>query len=192
MPTWKLVLLRTAGFGGGFALVLSAVIGGWVWYSGRPKAPKPWNKQAITAEYDYARPSGEKDYLTFHYILQNNTDFDYRVDSSSEIQITGRLKQEKGYSAFSNQYVTTEYPVFVPAKNRVWVSLSIPYPYPVKEKEKPTDDERKEFTTAVAKYIADKISNLDGFVWFDTRNRYQIDFPGGWEARAKQASAKNK
>jgi hypothetical protein len=190
MPTWKRVLLRSAGLGGGFAIVLCAIVGTWVWYSGRPKPPKPWDKRAITAEYDFVRPNGDKDYLTFHYILQNNTDFDYRVDSDNEIQISGRLKQEKGYSTFADRYVTTEYPIFVPAKNRVWVSLTIPYPYPVKEKEKPTDDERKQFTTAVAKYVVDEMGNLGGFVLFDTRNRYEIDFPAGWGERAKQAAVK--
>jgi len=98
----------------------------------------------------------------------------------------GKLKQEKGLIAFANHYVTTEYPVFVPAKNRVWISLIIPYPYPVKEKDKPNLEERKQFTTEVAKYLTNEMGNLDGFVLFDTANRYEIDFPNGWAERAKQ------
>ncbi len=189
MPLWKKILLHSIGIGAGIAVTLSIIIGGWVWYSGRPKPPKPWNRQAITAEYDFVRPEGDKNNLTFHYILQNNTAFDYRVDSDAEIEITGRLKQEKGFSQFANHYVTVEYPIFVPAGSRVWLALNIPYPYPVKEKEEPTTDERRQFTTDVAKYVADKMGNLDGFVLFDTSNRYEIDFSNGWEQRAKEGAS---
>ena len=190
MQIWKAALLRSAGFGAGFAIVLCTVAGSWYWYMSRPKPPKPWNKAAITAEYDYVHPDGEKNNLTFHYILQNNTDTDYRVDSDGGIEITGKLKQEKGLSAFARHYVTTEYPVFVPARNRVWISLNIPYPYPVKEKDKPSLEERKQFTTEVAKYVTNEMGNLDGFVLFDTLNRFEIDFPNGWEERAKQTAVK--
>jgi hypothetical protein len=186
MPTWKILLLRSAGFGAGFAIVLCAVAGTWFRYTSRPKPPKPWNKTAITAEYDYVRPGGEKDYLAFSYLLQNNTDFDYRVESDSGVEITGRLKKEKGFSTFADHYVTADYPIFVPARTRVRVSLRVPYPYPIMEKINPSEDERKQYTTDVAQYVTDEMRNLGGFVLFDTANRYEIDFPGGWEERAKQ------
>jgi hypothetical protein len=190
MPTWKLIFLRSAGFGTGFAIALCAIAGSLFWYNGRPKPPKPWNKQAITAEYDFVRPAGDKDNLTFHYVLQNNTDLDYRVDSDVGIEITGRLRKEKGLRQFASHYETTEYPIFVPAKNRVRMSIIIPYPYPIKEKDKPTRDEQKQYTTNVAKYVTDEMGNLDGFVLFDTLNRYEIDFPNGWEQHATQSSPK--
>jgi len=189
MPTWKTIVLRSFGFGAGFALALCAVAGFWLWYSGRPKPQKPWNKQAITAEYDYVRPEGDKDNLAFNYVLENNTNSDYRVDSDSGVEITGELKQENEFSQFGRRYITTEFPIFVPAKSRVRISLSIPYTYPIKEKDDPTLDERKKYTTDVAKYVMDKMGNLNGFVIFDTSNRYEIDFPNGWEERAKQTPA---
>jgi hypothetical protein len=188
MQTWKIVLLRSVGFGAGFAVVLCAVAGTWFRYAARPKPPKPWNKTAITAEYGYVRPEGEKGYLAFNYVLQNNTDFDYRVESDSGIEITGRLKSEKGFSTFADRYVTADYPIFLPAKSRVRVSLNIPYAYPIKEKDKPNEEESKQYTTAVAKYVTDEMGNLGGFVLFDTVSRYEIDFPGGWEERAKQTA----
>jgi hypothetical protein len=169
---------------------MCAVAGTWFWYAARPKPPKPWNKTAITAEYDYVRPEGEKDYLAFYYLLQNNADFDYHVESDSGVEITGGLKKEKGFSTFADHYVTADYPIFVPARTRVRVSLRVPYPYPIKEKNNPSEDERKQYTTAVAQYVTDEMRNLGGFVLFDTANRYEIDFPGGWEERAKQTAVK--
>jgi hypothetical protein len=70
------------------------------------------------------------------------------------------------------------------------MSIIIPYPYPIKEKDKPTRDEQKQYTTNVAKYVTDEMGNLDGFVLFDTLNRYEIDFPNGWEQHATQSSPK--
>lgn len=180
--------MKGFGFGAGFALTLSLITGLWVWRENRPKPPKPWNKQAITAEYNGVIPEGDKDFLAFYYTLQNNTEADYRVESDAGIDITGRLKQEKGFSQFGPRYVTTQYPIFVPAKSRVRFSLSIPYPYPIKEKEDSTTDEQKQYRTEVAKYVTDKMTNLDGFALFDMSNRYEIDFPNGWEQRAKQTT----
>jgi hypothetical protein len=189
MPSWKTVFLRGAGFGAGFAVALSSIAVFCIWYNERPKPPKPWNKKAIAAEYDFIGPAGGENDLAFHYVLQNNTDFDYRIDSDAGIEITSKLKKENGFSLFANRYVTTDYPIFVPARSRVWIALNIPYPYPVREKENPTPDERKEFATGVAKYVTDEFSNLDGFALFDIQNRYEIDFPNGWEARAKETPA---
>lgn len=177
------------GFGAGFALVVCAVIGGCAWYSARPK---PWDKTAITAEYDNVLPQGEDNDLTFNYVLQNNTTVDYRQQLEGAIDLTGKLKDKKEFSQFSGHYVTTEFPIFVPAKSRVRCSLKIPYPYPVKEKNNPTTDESKQYSTEVAKYVVEEMGNLDGFVLFDSANRYQINFPSGWEQRAKQTSSAQK
>jgi hypothetical protein len=189
MSTWKSILLKAFGFGAGFALTLSLIGGLWAWRDSWPKPPKPWNKQAITAEYDYVLPEGDKDNLVFRYILQNNTDFDYRVDSDAGINIANKMKRENGLGTFASHYITSEYPIFVPAKSRASVSLRIPYPYPIKEKEDPTSDERKQYRTDVAQFVTHKLSNLDGFALFDTSNRFEIDFPNGWEQLAKQGSA---
>jgi hypothetical protein len=190
MKPWKNILIRSAGFGGGFALVFGAIIGLVMWHTNRPKAPKPWDKHAISAEYDYVRPEGEKDDLRFNYVLQNNTDLDYRAESDAGIDITGKLKAEKEFSEFAGHYVTTEYPIFIPARSRVRCFLQIPYPYPVKEKSNSSVDERQQYTTEVAKYVTEQLGNLDGFVLFDSDKRYEIDFPSGWEQRAKEGSAK--
>jgi hypothetical protein len=192
MSKWKLVFLRGVGFGVGFALMVCGIGGSWLWYKSRPRPQAPWNKQAIVAEFDYVRPQGENNNLTFHYVLQNNTDSDYRIDSEADAEITARLKKEKGFSSFANKYVKIDYPIFVPAKSRLWVSLNVPYPYPIKEKINPTEDEDKQYGTDVAKYVTTKTGNLDGFVLFDTLNRYEIDFPGGWEQRAAESSSNDR
>jgi hypothetical protein len=192
MQLWKSVFLRSAGFGVGFAITISCIAGFWFWNNERPKPAKPWNKSAIIAEYDYIDPEGEKDYLVFHYVLQNDTDSDYRIESDTGVQITIKMKKEKGFGAFSSpEFTTTNFPVFVPAKSRVWIALTIPYPYSVKLKEKANSEERKLYQTGVTKFVSEELPNLDGFVLFDNTNRYEIDFPNGWEQRTKQTSLTN-
>jgi hypothetical protein len=46
-----------------------------------------------------------------------------------------------------------KYPIFVPAKSRVRVSLDIRASYPVTEKSYPSEEEQKQYTTEVAKYV---------------------------------------
>ena len=44
---WKIILLRSAGFGGGFAIVAALLLGGIIRWSDRPK---PWSERAVTAK----------------------------------------------------------------------------------------------------------------------------------------------
>jgi len=66
------ILLRSAGVGAGFAITLCVVVGVSIWYSDRPKPPKPWNKQAITAEYNNVSTAGDENFFCVQYTLQNN------------------------------------------------------------------------------------------------------------------------
>jgi hypothetical protein len=51
MQPWKNILLRAAGFGGGFAIVAAIIIRTAEWWSGRPAKPKPMNAHAIVGTY---------------------------------------------------------------------------------------------------------------------------------------------
>src|SRR5438094_9576992 len=78
MATWKLVLLKAAGYAGGVILALSVVVGSIVWYTSRPVKPKPWNRDSIVASYYRVTESDESNAkLEFEYILDNKTDRDY-------------------------------------------------------------------------------------------------------------------
>jgi hypothetical protein len=192
VPLWKKILLRSLGFGAGFALLLCAVVGTWVWYRNRPEPPKPWNKQAITAEYELLSTRGDENHVVFVYALQNNTDEDFRLDSDVGINLTARLQEQKELAQFSQTYFSLEYPVFVPARNRVRLFIESKYKYPIKEEEGATKEDRKQYRNALAKLVIDKWSNLNGFAVFDTIHRYEIDFPTGWEKVEKEASADKK
>lgn len=186
VPLWKKILLRSVGVGAGFAITLCIVVGFFVWYRERPKPPKPWSKQAITAEYDYVSTDDENK-IFFYYTVQNNTEADYQLESNTQVEMAVRLKAEKAFES-SRKIVTLEYPVFIPAKGRVRLKVKIPYTYPGHDKQG-TSDELHDHNSKVAQYFAKEATNLDGFVLFDTMNKYEIDFPSGWE-QAKESKKK--
>jgi hypothetical protein len=157
-------------------MVLCLVAGFVVWYHDRPSPPKPWSKQAVTAEYDYASTDDDNK-IFFYYTVQNNTESDYRLDSDVQVELSARLKQEKALDS-SGKIVTLDYPVFIPPKGRVRLKVKIPYTYPDHDKES-TDDELHEHNRKVAQFLAKEATNLDGFVLYDTANKYEIDFPSG-------------
>ncbi len=177
------------GIGWGFATAvgLALLVGGFLWYQSRPKSPKPpkaWDTAAIKADYDSTNTEGDKNTVVFYYTLENTTDFDYRIEDAQSVLMSATLMKQKNFSPFGeNERI--DYPIFVPAKKRVRFRIHLGYPCPVKEKENADLEERRKHRKAVEKYVADELTNLDGFDFLDEANRYEIVFPAGWK-RAKQ------
>ena len=89
---WKKWLIKSAGFGAGFALTLGAVAGVAAWYVFRPKPPKPpspWNRTAIRAEFVKAEPDRQANAMNLVYILTNTADDDYTIDRVEEVRTAG-------------------------------------------------------------------------------------------------------
>lgn len=182
---WKRLFLIGAGWGVGTAVGLAGVIGCFIWYQGRPKPPKPWNRSAIIAEYDYVDTEGDKNTIIFYYTLENTTDFDYHLESGTNVGMNAMLHKQHSLSPFTESE-SVNYPISVPAKKRVRFPIHIGYPYP--EKEKPDDDleERRRYRAGLETYIAKELANLDGFDLLDETNRYEIVLPGGWKKAKPQ------
>jgi len=51
---WKVLFIKAAGFGAGFAVVLLVFAGTSIWYTSRPPKQKPWNTNALIAEYRFS------------------------------------------------------------------------------------------------------------------------------------------
>jgi hypothetical protein len=181
MPSWKRIVIISVSAGAGFALMLALIAGAALWYSSRP--PRPWNASAIKATYDHIDTEGDKRMIVFYYILENVTATDYKVENGSNTVVAARLKRQNSLSVVRDEgWGKIDYPLFVPAKQRVLVAIHLAYPFYGKE-EPNTDasfEDRRDYRIAVAGYVSKKMTNLDGFVLFDKANRYQINFPKGW------------
>lgn len=178
MASWKRTVVVSLCVGIGAAVTLSAIIASWLWYQSQPR---PWDKRAIEATFDYIDTEGAENNLAFHYVLENTTSTDYELSEGSAAVIMARLKRQESLSR-NDDFVIVDYPIFIPVGQRLsfTIQLKYPYTYAKRLKRNATADERKEFREELATYIETEITNLDGFVLFDRTHRYQIIFPKGW------------
>ncbi len=169
--------LRATGIGLGFAAVAAAIGGGLFWWHLRPRT---WDAAAVTASFDSVDIEGEKQTLVFFYTVENHTDRDYKLEGGSSATIAARLKEQGSLSPDpGGEFLSAEFPLFVPAHEKVLYRLHLGYPYR-SEKPLPPDRDRKTRRAAVAIYVAGEFTNLDGFVLLDEMHRYKILFPKGW------------
>lgn len=178
--SWKITTLRFAAFGAGFAMMLSVIAGGVVLYNRVLKPEKPWNQNAIRAIATGSVYSVESDRLVgdFRYSLQNTTDKDYKPPSDSRLML--RLAQDMSYRDAPN--MTWEHNLYIPAGQKVNVSIMLPIMYSdFNFSQQKANDEKQ-----LSAFVDRRLAELDGFVLFDAANRYKVDFPNGWpEAAAR-------
>ena len=181
MSTLKHWIITGASFGAGLAITLALIIGGYLWYSSKPKPPKPWDTKAITATYDRVDTEGDNNTIVFYYILQNNTDYDYHIVDASNVTLMDKLEKQKSLSwGKSDQFLKFDYPLLLPAKQRLRFAIHLDYPYNKKIKAEATKDEIEKYRKALSGFLKEETPNLNGFAMFDELNRYQIDFPREW------------
>lgn len=197
MSLWKRIFLRAAGFGAGAVLTAAVCLGLFVWYKSRPAKPKPWNRSAIAAQFYRVSTGSEGDSkLEFEYILENETDRDYHLQSYETPRIAGKVHDTNSLVGFDDQdEFSLKLPIFVPAHQKTRISLTLPsygFSSPVHLSNSSSDDERRKYYAAVAAHVTQRMSNLDGFVVFDESLRYQIDLPNGWKKEFEENEKKSK
>ena len=162
------------------ALALTAVI---LYARSGGTASQPWNSSAITATYVGAQlrqtDSGNAA-LYLAYEVQNHTDSDYRLADGPQALVMTRLRADSSLS--SQQQVRLSYPTFLPARQRARVALEIlaPLGWPA-ENDAAYQDKLRDF-------VNQRLVDAQSFVLFDQTDRFQIEFPSGWQ-ELKLASA---
>jgi len=160
--------------GAGFALMLSLVAGGIVWYTSRPKPLKPWDTNAIIAkETPGFSVSDDGSKIEFQYTLENTTSSDYRINSDSAIKVLLRTKTGT-LSPDLSKWASAKYPLFIPAKQKAFFDLCISLGGIPQRNAHESD---AEFHERLRSYLENYLVRTDGFVIFEDSNRYQIDLP---------------
>lgn len=192
MVGWKKLVLTAAGFGGGFALVTASIVGLSLWYHGRPAKLKPLDAKAIVGTYQYPDISGEFegpngiriDTIVIYYTLENTTDIDYHMPPQEQLEVDGRLKAEKSLTLpltsdrGSSLLKLDKEQVFIPAKQRRWFTVHLNN-WVVPKRFGPSQEYNKR-RKLIEDYMKKEFYDFDGFVVFDSTNRYEIDLPSGW------------
>ncbi len=139
-------------------------------------APKPWNSSAITASYVGAQlrqlDSGNAA-LYLAYEVTNHTDSDYRLADGPGALVMGRLRADGSLS--SQQPVRLSYPTFLPARQRARVALEVPsaFGWP--------DESDTAYQDKLRDFVNQKLMDVQAFVLFDQADRFEIEFPSGWQ-----------
>jgi hypothetical protein len=172
---WKRLAIISLFGGAGFALMSGLILWGVVWYSSRPTPPKPWNTTAIVAKNSPGfSVSDDGKMIEFTYALENAGRSDYRIDSASDIEILGRLKDGTLSEPLPDTVRRLDLPVFVPAGQRAVISLSVAFAnMPTRD----SADTDAAFHERIRGYLRENADNVGGFVIFDSTNRYEIDLP---------------
>ena len=137
---------------------------------------KTWNSGAITATYvgtQLRQLDSGNAALYLAYEVQNHTDSDYRLADGSQALVMTRLRADGSLS--SQQQVKLSYPTFLPARQRARVALEIlsPFSWPGE-----TD---AAFQDKLRDFVNQRLADAQSFVLFDQPDRFQIEFPSGWQ-----------
>ena len=168
------------------AFLLALVLTAAILYARRSgSTPKPWKSSAITASYVGAQlrelDSGNATvYLA--YEVQNHTDSDYQLADGPRALVMSRLRTDGSLS--SQEQVRLSYPTFLPARQRARVALEIPSSFSW-----PADNDPA-FQDKLRDLVNQKLTEVQAFVLFDQADRFEIEFPSGWqELETASASA---
>jgi hypothetical protein len=171
MQPWKKILLRAAGFGGGFAIVAAIILGTIMWWTNRPVKPKPMNAYVITGKFSgmTIQVREETMYLTVTYGLHNTTDRDYMLPSQGELMVVN--PENKGLDTFAG--IMWDSTSRIPPGQTVNLKFDVPYPLSL------YNTKAAELTDfkALVKFTQKRLKEIDGFKSFDYSERYEIDLP---------------
>ncbi|HLF86449.1 MAG TPA: hypothetical protein VI584_05150 [Nitrospiria bacterium] len=175
---WQKILLRSIGFGAGFAVTIGLIAVVFVWHTSRPRPAVPWNQKAITAQFDglYAE-IGDRVVANFRYTVLNNTEKDYYFPANKE-DVFKVLAKGQGLS--HDDTLKWDAGIYIPVRQKVNVSFKLDFDYTQEYPMEERDNKEK-----LNKFIKRQAEGLDGFVILDPVNRYEIRFPGGWQGLDK-------
>jgi hypothetical protein len=196
----RIILISTCA-GVGFATVLGAILWAYSAYRARPDEPKGWNRDAMIASFDEVQFNGRFNVMTskwegdkfpyprivFDYIIENKTDSDYWFQSATPnfvlmVRLKGSERQEETLLKVAS--LNTDFPNFVPAHGRAHSQIYFAEDFYSSELGKSLGEFNPFDQFFVAeppeKFVAHRWTNLNGFVAYDSRSRYQINFPRAW------------
>jgi hypothetical protein len=186
MQSWKRILIRSLGFGAGFAFVAGLLLATAVWWQQRPKS---WSSKAVTAKIGELALTqrGEEVDMHFQYALANNTKDDYRLPEAPNGTLMRTLKASQSIAKVDD---FTWPGVMVPSHQTVSATFEVVYrfsDYGTSAAEVyGSNNPQREVTSNLTKFVNQRLKDFpDGFVFLDERNKYRIELPSDWQGMVK-------
>lgn len=155
--------------------MLSLIVGVAIWYTSRPTPPKPWNSGALVVVGSPSfRVSDDGKYVRFTYEVANTTDFDYQLESDSQVKFAAKYKDGALSRPVPEERKPLELPVFIPAKTKADLTIKVEL---LGISQRSLSDSDELYHERLRSYLEEQGPKLAEFVIFDDRNRYEIDLP---------------
>jgi hypothetical protein len=184
---WKkwVVIGGTSGAAFGLLFGLVFVFFGAGWHLARAHASKPWDANAIKANYvgtQLRQVDPNNAALVVSYNVQNETDLDFQLTDSAGLVIMSRLRADGSLS--SEEKIQLSYPTFLPAHQRARLALEVLHPFDWPADSDPARQEK------IKEFVNQRLAGVQEFVLFDESDRFQIAFPKGWQDLQLVSAAK--
>jgi hypothetical protein len=140
-------------------VIVLAAVAGTFRYALRPRV---WNQRAIRATLETVVPV--HDQLSFLYLLENQTDSDYRIGDDGDTQIRARSKSTGRALPNLRGRVFGEFPLILPARTKTHFALLVTAGGDIEPRN--AEEVRKKL-------------DVGSFFLFDPVRRYQIEFSAG-------------
>jgi hypothetical protein len=184
---WKKIFIRAAGFGAGAVLALVICAGSLYWWSQRPK---PWTDTGISAKYTQItlQQEGEEFSLVFEYALTNHTKIPYSLPSTYSGALMRRMPVDKTFDKLGDAYWDDT--LIIPPGQSFNMKFKVKY----KLSEfgttsaklntyTPNEDHKETAPIAMNEFTNRRLTEIDGFVFYDYVNHYRIELPRNWELK---------
>jgi hypothetical protein len=180
---WKTVLLRAAGFGGGFAIVAAILVGGVIWWSNRPKE---WSDKSVTAKPTelYTRQIDEEVRVEFHYAFTNNTNIEYTLPSAESGALMRHVPKTSSVEKLDS--ATWDTTIRIPPHQSVGIVFSVPY----RLAEFSTSNEELDTADKLTEFMGRRLRDINGMTFFDYAAKYRIEMADIIEALPKAETKK--
>src|SRR5437660_1553355 len=140
--TWKRLASISLFAGAGFATVAALILSGILWYSSRPKPPETWNATALEAsEPPGFGPSNDGKKIALTYIVQNNTDLDYQLESNAGLKFLVKRTDGSLSQPFSSDDEQLVVPIFIPQKQKGTIEVQLTSSKMPKQSSSETDEQ---------------------------------------------------
>jgi hypothetical protein len=169
-----MLVLRSAGIGGGFAIVAALMLGGIVWWSNKPK---PWSSTSVTAKPTQLmmQQVGEELRFEFRYAFTNHTSAEYALPSPELGVLMRRLPKDGSFEKMDG--ATWDSTIRIPPNQSIGVAFLVPYrlsDFNMSSADIDSD-------TKLAAFAGRRLQAIDGMAFFDFASKYKVEMARNWD-----------
>lgn len=123
-PSWRIILLRAAGFGAAFAVVAALLLGTAIWWMNRPKA---WSDRSITAKPTELtmQQTGDELRFEFRYAFTNHTSTEYALPAQDMGALMRKLTKDGSFDKMDG--ATWDGTIRIPPQQNIVITFAMPY-----------------------------------------------------------------